>query len=197
MRGARRLALAALALAGCPQTRLTSDVNAPGRVTLAPPAREDGTAALYVEPEDPGEHELYFAPGVVVGPVSGRHPAAHDAGVELGVYLRLAYQRRARSHRSREVPWPLQGWALNLGWAPLQTGAEVDNGPAYVELERVWFVLSAGLGVAVYPDDGNAGVQLTLAARPYGLRLRYMAETGFEVLGAFQFELPSAYSWSR
>ena len=51
--------------------------------------------------------------------------------------------------------------------------------------------------VAVYPDDGNAGLQLTLALKPYGVRFRYMAETGFEVFGAFQLELPTAITWSR
>ena len=55
----------------------------------------------------------------------------------------------------------------------------------------------AGLGAAVYPDDGNAGVQATLAARPYGLRFRYMNQTGFEFLGAIQLELPRAFAWSR
>ena len=50
------VAVAVLAgLAGCPRTRITSDVNAPGKVTLAPPARENGAPELYVEPEDPGE----------------------------------------------------------------------------------------------------------------------------------------------
>ena len=30
-----------------------------------------------------------------------------------------------------------------------------------------------------------------------GVRFRYMAETGFEVFGAFQLELPTAITWSR
>lgn len=190
------LALAAAAT-GCTRTRFTSDVNAPGKVTLAPPPREDGSPGLYVEPDDPGEHEVYFAPGVVIGPASGRRPDASDAGIELGMYLRMAYNTHARSHRKDDVPLPIHGWALQAGWSPLQTGADVDIGPVFVELEKVFFVTAIGFGVAVYPDDGNAGLQLTLAARPYGLRFRYMAETGFELIGAFQLELPSAYSWSR
>lgn len=193
----RALAVAVVALGGCTRMYYTSDVNAPGTVTLAPPARENGSPTLYVEPTDPGEHELYFAPGVVVGPVSGRHPDGVDAGVELGLFVRLAYRTTDRSHREHDLPWPMRGFSLNLGWSPLQTGSDVDLGPAFVELERNFFFLSAALGVAIYPDDGNAGVQATFAARPYGLRLRYMNETGFEVLGAIQLELPRAYAWSR
>jgi hypothetical protein len=193
----RALVVAALGLGACTHGYYTSDVNAPGNVTLAPPARENGAPELYVEPTDPGEHELYFAPGLTAGPVLGRHPDGNDAGVELGFYVHLAYKTSERSHRKDDLPYPVHGWSLNLGWSPLQTGADVDIGPTWVEVERNWYFLSAALGAAVYPDDGDAGVQLTLAARPYGLRLRYMNETGFELVGAFQVELPRAYAWSR
>ena len=37
----------------------------------------------------------------------------------------------------------------------------------------------------------------TAAWKPYGVRVRYMAETGFEIFGAFQLELPTAITWSR
>lgn len=192
----RALILAAVALSGCSGMYSTSDVNAPGDVTLAPPAREDGSEALYVEPTDPGEHELYVAPGVVVGPVAGRH-SDHDAGVELGLFVRLAYKTSKYSHRKDDMPWPMSGYSLSLGWSPLQTGDRTDLGPVFVELERNYVFLSAAVGAAMYPDDGNAGVQVTLAARPFGVRMRYMNETGFEILGALQLELPRAFSWSR
>lgn len=192
------LTLALAAITGCTRTRYVSDTNAPGIVTLAPPPREDGSAELYVEPTDPGEKELYVGPGLVFGPGAGRRPSpGDDPGTELGFFVRLAFSTHARSHRKEDVPWPENHWVLNLGWAPLQTGDDVDIGPAHVELERTFLLFSAGAGVAVYPDDGNAGGQVTLAAKPWGLRMRYMAQTGFEIWAAFQVELPSAWTWSR
>lgn len=190
--------LALATTAACTGPRYHPTVNAPGNVTLAPPARENGSPDLYVPPQDPGEHELYMAPGVVGGFGIGRRELAQDKmGAEVGVYLRMAYKTTARSHRRDDVPWPAPGWALNLGWAALQYGEHAETGPVYAEVERQWFLASVGLGVAVYPDDGNAGVQLTAAFKPYGVRLRYMAETGFEVFAAFQLELPRAITWSR
>lgn len=193
------IALAATAAAACTKTRYTSDVNAPGVVTLAPPPRENGDPALYVPPADPGERELYLGTGVVFGPGTGRRPmrGSDDTNVELGFFARIAFETLARSHRKDDLPWPEDNWVLNLGWAPLQTGADDDIGPAHVELERTFYLLSAGAGIAVYPDDGNAGPQVTLAAKPYGVRFRYMAQTGWEVWGAFQLELPAAFTWSR
>jgi hypothetical protein len=32
---------------------------------------------------------------------------------------------------------------------------------------------------------------------PYGFRMRYLADGGFEFMGAFRFELPTAINWSR
>jgi hypothetical protein len=196
---ARIVALAGtLAAVGCTGTRLHSTVNAPGKVVLAPPAYENGKPELYVEPTDPGEHEVYLGPGVVVGPATGRYPRTDgDAGVELGFYLRLAYKEVASSHRKDDVPWPAPGWALNVGWSPLQYTDDASFGPLFFEVERQWFLGSIGAGLAVYPQDGGAGAQVTAAWKPYGVRVRYVAETGWEVMGAFQVELPSAVTWSR
>ncbi|MEZ4403064.1 MAG: hypothetical protein R3B06_23780 [Kofleriaceae bacterium] len=199
----RRVVAALVALgattSACTGLRYTAPTNAPGVVVLAPPAREDGSPDLYVEPTDPGEHELYFGPGLVGGPALGRHATSDGStGAELGVYLRVAYQTRRHSHRRDDVPMPaVGGYVLNVGWSPLQYNREAELGPVWAELERAWFVASVAVGVAVYPDDGNAGIQATVAAKPYGVRVRYLAETGFEVMGAFQVELPTAFSWSR
>ena len=198
-------ALAAVALlAACPGLRHTSDANAPGIVHLeAPPPHENGSDDLYLEPEDPGEHEVYIGPGVVLGPATGRTYDANDTEFETSIQVRLAYTQLEKSHRSKDVPFPQKGWALTLGWSPLQTDHAPDDrveahlGPVYAEVERYWFIFSAGLGVAAYPQDFDAGPQLTLNAAFYGIRMRYLADGDFEVMGAFRFELPTAVNWSR
>jgi hypothetical protein len=202
-----RLALGALAvvlLGACPGLRHKSDTNAPGIVHLeAPPPRENGSEALYVEPEDPGEHEVYIGPGVVLGPASGRTYDDQHTEFETAIQLRLAYTPRDKSHRSRDVPFPQKGWALTLGWSPLQTdhdpagNIDVRMGPVYAEVERYWFVFSAGLGVAAYTQDFDVGPQVTLNAAIYGLRMRYLADGDFELMAAFRVELPTAINWSR
>ena len=190
--------LIAVVATGCDGLRYRSTTNAPGKITLAAPPRENGSPSLYVPAEDPGEHELYVGPGVVAGPGVGRVEVGEDdVAVEVGLYLRLAYAKKAKSHRRDDIPWPTTGWVLNLGWAPLQYAEHADIGPVHAELERAWFIGTIGLGPAIYPDDGNAGVQATAAWKPYGVRLRYMAETGFEVFAAIQVELPTAITWSR
>jgi len=192
-----------VAVTGCPGTRKTFDTNAPGIVHLeAPPPRENGDPTLYVAPEDPGEHELYVGPAVVLGPGSGRSGNGHDTEFEAGLQVRLAYAALTSSHRSKDVPFPKSGWAMTLGWSPIQTDHRGAAGSdlvadTYVEIERYWFIASAGLGIVTYPDDWDGGIQVTLNLRPYGFRMRYLADGGFEYMAAFRLELPTAFTWSR
>jgi hypothetical protein len=204
---AGRALLATLALAllgGCPGTRHRSDVNAPGIVHLeAPPPRENGDPQRFLEPEDPGEQEVYLGPAIILGPASGRSYDSNHTEFETSIQLRVAYRTLAKSHRSEDVPFPMKGWALTVGWSPLQTDhAPSDDvtfhtGPVYAEVERFWYIASAGLGLVSYPDNWDTGVQATLNFMPYGIRMRYLAEGGFEVMAAFRLELPTAINWSR
>jgi hypothetical protein len=163
------IAMTVVGLAGCPRARIHPTTNAPGNVVLAPPAFENGQAS-FIAASDPGEREIYIGPGIVGGPASGREPDDSDTGVELGAYVRLAYSEREFSHHQDEVPWPMPGWALSLGWSPLQYKHHYATGPVYAEVERQWLMFSVGLGVAAYPDTGATGGQLTVAAMPIGLR---------------------------
>lgn len=196
--------LAVVVLAGCPGLRHRADTNAPGIVHLeAPPPRENGDPERFIEAEDPGEHDLYIGPAVILGPASGRSYDSNQTEFETAVQLRLAYSRLAKSHRSEDVPFPHKGWAMTLGWSPLQTDHDpagelgFHTGPVYGEVERFWFIASAGLGVVSYPDNWDTGVQMTLNFMPYGLRMRYLAQGGFEIMAAFRLELPTAINWSR
>lgn len=198
------LTVAALFLGGCPGLRHRSDANAPGIVHLeAPPPRENGDAARYEVPEDPGEQEVYLGPAIILGPASGRDYDHTHTEFETSLQLRMAYVKLPRSHHSEDVPFPTKGWALTLGWSPLQTAHDpageigFHTGPVYAEVERYWFIASAGFGAVAYPDNWDAGVQLTLNFMPYGIRMRYLADGGFEVMGAFRLELPTAINWSR
>ena len=204
-------ALALLALAGCPTLRYRSTHNAPGIVHLeAPPPGENGDPDRYLEPEDPGEREVYVGTGVVLGPATGRERAGYDpVDFELAVQVRLAYSELETSHRARDVPFPRPGWAMTLGWVPVQAAyrtpapgggdRDLDHflGPLYGEVQRQWYPFTGGLGVAYYPDGRVLGVQGTITASIYGLRLRYLDDGELEVLGAFTLELPAAFNWSR
>jgi len=141
---------------------------------------------------------------VVLGPGTGRSSDANHTEFEADLQVRFAYQALAKSHRSKDVPFPRKaGWAMTLGWSPLQTDHGADGsldwnrGPLYLEVERFWMVFSAGLGAVTYADPWDGGVQLTLTAMPYGFRMRYLADGGFEFMGAFRIELPTAINWSR
>ena len=200
------IAIVALMMcAACPGTRYRSDINAPGIVHLeAPLPRENGDPALYLEPEDPGEHELYVGPAVVLGPGTGRTNDPDHAEFEADLQVRVAYQELETSHRAKDFPFPKKGgWAMTLGWAPIQTDHATDGslegktGPVYLEVERFWTVFSAGLGPVAYGGPWDGGVQLTLSAMPYGFRMRYLADGGFEFMAAFRLELPAAFNWSR
>lgn len=104
--------------------------------------------------------------------------------------------------------YPTSAWGASIGWAFLQQSEDATvMGPVYVEATRhVWF-LSAGAGVAVYPTPGelaggraagvDAGGQVTLGGWPYMLRMRYMQDSGFEIAGVIQLELPLSLTWSR
>jgi hypothetical protein len=203
----RRALLGAVALTilgGCPGTRIKSDLNAPGIVHLeAPPPRENGDPARYLEAEDPGEHQLYVGPGVILGPASGRTSDPQHAEFEASLQVRLAYEALATSHRSKEPPFLHKGWAMSLGFSPIQTdhdaGGDVEAhlGPIYAEIERYWWFLSIGAGAVAYTQDWDGGVQVTGNAGPYGFRVRYLADGGWEYMAAFRLELPAAINWSR
>lgn len=206
MKAARAL-VAALALTGCPGLRHHGVRNAPGNVELdLPLPGETGDPAAYQEPDDPGEHRMGIAPGFFVGPATGRRD--DRGGVELGLQLHLSFQDTASSSGRDAWGYPLDAWGASVGWAfgQSQSGQPTTTGPVYAEVTRhIWF-FSVGGGVAVYPTPGevsdgvggiDAGAQLTLGVWPYMLRMRYMQDTGFEIAGVLQIEVPLSVTHSR
>lgn len=210
-----RAALAIVVLfgvAGCPGLRRHSGVrNAPGNVDLdLPPVRETGNPTTYEAPADPGMHRMGIAPGFFIGPATGRLGSADgdDSALELGMQLHLSFEDSSKSAGRDAFGYPTNAWGVSVGWAFVQTyefGPDVI-GPVYVEATRHFWFASAGAGVAVYPTPGevvdgvggvDVGAQVTLAAWPYVLRMRYMQDTGFELAGVIQIELPTSLTWSR
>ncbi len=203
---------ALLGLTGCPGLKRHSVRNAPGNVDLdLAPVRETQDPAAHEPPADPGEHRMGIAPGFFIGPATGRlgSAAGDDTALEVGVQLHLSFQDTATSGGRDAFGYPTNAWGASMGWAFVQAYERLPSvmGPVYLEATRhVWW-LSAGAGLAVYPTagkvgDGRAGgvdvgPQVTIASWPYVLRMRWMQDTGFEIAGVIQIELPTSLTWSR
>ncbi len=205
-RAAIRGALAALllTLAGCPSLVQHSTRHAPGRVDLSqPPAREVGDPAAYDAPADPGENRVAILPGASWGMGGGR--TGGGAG-EVAVQLRFTFpEARDRSLGKDEFPAPWAAWGGTVGWAIAQLPLDriehpshrTVGGPIYAEVNRTWLYATIGLGAAVYPSNPEVGPQISATAAIYMVRARYLPQSGFEIFGGFQLELPTVWTWSR
>ena len=59
------------------------------------------------------------------------------------------------------------------------------------------FVAMFGAGAVVYPDTRDVGVQATVRGPLCHLRARYVQDTGFEVMFAFDLSIPFVFGWSK
>jgi hypothetical protein len=211
-----KAALAALVvLAGCNAggLRYHSTRNAPGNVVDLdqPMPGERGDPSAYVEPRDPGEHQLGVAPGAWFHFGAGRNPAPgiDDVNMEIGMQVQLAFGERDETGKKGALGFPLNSWGAALGWGFVQTNgdAPATMGPVSVEATRTWYLVQAAAGVAVYPTPGegegdqeggvDVGGQITLTAAVWSVRVRYVQDSGFEFFGGYQLMLPSSITWSR
>jgi hypothetical protein len=190
----------ALASTGCPSLVVRSPKNAPGHVELTPPPHEDGDPTAFVPATDPGERRSMILPGVSWGMGLGRKGQAG----ELAVQLRFTFGHDHDTSSGRDqFPFEKSGWGGTLGWGIAQfdmdstTDVPAATGPIYAEVEHHWFIAGVGGGVSVFPDDGEVGPQVSAWLWPYLFRARYLPRTGWEVMGGFQVELPTAWVWSR
>ena len=96
-------------------------------------------------------------------------------------------------------------WGVTLGTGIVQiatpsgfTENEVDaGGPLHAELYHRRFITMFGAGPVVYPDTRDVGFQATIRAPLSHLRLRYVQDTGFEVMFGFDLSIPLIFGWSR
>jgi len=198
-------------LAGCPGLKRHDIRNAHGVIDIdAPPSQlQRGDPAYHEPPADPGEHHLGIAPGFFVGPGTGRIDTAEsDASVEAGVQLHLSYGESDTSVGRDGFGYPWTAWGVSIGWGfQAHAGHGTIAAPVYLEATRHFYIASASAGIAVYPTAGKVagglaegvdlGGQVTLGFWPYMLRMRYMQDTGFELFGVVQLELPTSITWSR
>ncbi len=206
-----RYALLLILLAGCPGLKKHDVRNAPGLADIdTPPA---GHAAdnptFYEEPADPGMNHMGVAPGFYFGPGKGRLDTDEMEGTtEIGAQLHVSFGEREESGGRDTFGYPTKGWGASLGWGvQVHTDLPTIAAPVYLEGTAHWYAASLSAGLAVYPTAGkvaggraegvDVGGQVTLAGWPYMIRMRYMQDSGFELFGVLQIELPASITWSR
>jgi hypothetical protein len=213
----RRVAIMAV-LAGCgPGLKHHSSHNAPGNVDIdAPPARQTAEPDTYEVPVDPGENALGIAPGGSIQFGAGRL-TGDTMAMEFALQLHLSYSKRGSSRGRGAVGYGWDNWGATVGWAFVQntededpetySGSDTYMGPIYAEVTRQWYALAASAGVAIYPTPGSsangraegvdAGAQISLMCEPFGVRARFVQDSGFEIFAGYQFEIPYAVTWSQ
>jgi hypothetical protein len=207
-----RWLLLLVVLSGCPGLKRHNVRNANGHNDIdAPPVvAEHGDPAYHEAPADPGLHRLGIAPGFFVGPGKGRINTENsmDSAVEVGAQLHLSFGESKTSGGKSTFGYPWNAWGVSLGWGfQSHTSLPTIVSPVYLEATRHFYIASASAGIAVYPTAGkvaggraegvDVGAQVTFGFWPYMLRMRYMQDTGFELFGVVQLELPASITWSR
>lgn len=193
-------ALAGLALAGCYEYARVSMRNAPGVTDLSkPPERENGDPDKLEPATTPGAQTLTVIamPSLMLG--AGRRPIDNAPTVEPGLELRF------ERYTGREGQLlGARGFAATAGIGFVQAAGDqpVIAGPLFLEadyrtvLAKTWPV-ALGLGPVVYPSEFDAGGQLTVRLPLMAVRVRYLADSGFEFFGGFQVPIPFFFERSR
>jgi hypothetical protein len=192
-----RRALVLVALAACTDYAQLSLKNAPGNVDLGQPLpHENGDPARIEAPADPGSDNVaaIAAPYILGG--LGRYSSPSGSG-EVGLELRF--------ERASNALLQARNWSLTAGMAFVQWG---DNryaapGAFYGEFGYRFIAgdtlpIEIAGGPLLYVDDSSAGAQLTF--RMLGimmLRSRYVANTGYEVMGGIEIPIPFFFGWSK
>ncbi len=190
-----------IATSGCPSLAFHAHRSAPGHVDLAsPPHHEAGDPAAFERASDPGEYRAMILPGGYAGIGEGRRWSATELGVQLRFTFAEAYDD---SSKRDEFPFVYSAWGATVGWGVAQLDSSdtmphaTIGGPVYAEVNHTLSVGGIGAGVAVYPTRTEVGPQLSAWFGPYLFRMRYQPDSGWEVYGAFQLELPTVWTWSR
>ena len=191
-------ALVLILVAGCAQYARVASTNAPGKIDIAtPPPRETGAADLYVAPEEPGQRSFvgwvdpYFAGGLA------RHGKGYEFGLEVG------YEPGPDRKDAPFSPILSQTWGVATGMGFVQLhdadggGTDATIGPIYAEARYRRLFFTVGAGPLIYPDEKDAGAQLTFKAVILALRARYVQNTGWEATIGIDIPVFLVFAWSR
>lgn len=195
-------AIAAIAaLGGCTQYTRVHMKNAPGVTDISKPLeRENGDPDRFEPAVDPGAKTLtvFTNPTLMIG--AGREPLpAHEAAYEPGLELRFEHHtaegRALLAERALAV-------TAGIGFVQAVNGRPTIGGPLFTEINYrfpTWnnAPTDIGLGPVVYPANFDAGAQLTVRLFLISARVRYLADSGFEIWGGFQIPIPFFFGRSR
>ena len=188
------LLLFVVALSACDSYARIARTNAPGIVDISTPVvHENGTDDLYEAPayDQPGQ-DAYIV---------WLHPAFAGGYIRRhgGFELNLGVSIEKDSGGKGDFPLTNTAWGISAGAAILQSHDDVTDGggPLWLEVYRRKFIVMVGAGAVIYPDTRDAGAQITIHAPLTHVRFRYVQDSGFEAMLAWDFNFPFVFSWSR
>lgn len=203
----KALAILAAVLAGCTSYTRTSMHSAPGLADLDTPVpREIGAPDAYAEPTAPPSDTItvFAIPFFALG--SGRLDTG-TAASEVGLELRIERTLDKNGALLHESAFAL---TAGVGLAQFYDNRPTIFGATYAELNYRFMVtlpIDVGMGVAVYPGaslpatmehyGAEVGGQLTVRFPVLSVRVRYMADTGPEIMAGFSIPLPFFFGRSR
>jgi hypothetical protein len=198
MRAVVLLVVLLVACSACVDYAQVSRRNAPGNVELSqPPPHENGDPARYDPPSDPGSENvvLFVAPYLIGG--LGRDENAPSGVGEAGLEFRY---ERAGDSRMADSTWGIGAGAAFAQWG--EHTRTVAPGAFYGEFSYRFvtsdFVpIDLAAGPLYYVDNSSFGGQFTARFFCFMLRSRYVANTGFELLGGAEIPIPFFFGWSK
>jgi hypothetical protein len=193
------LLICLVAAPACDSYARIARTNAPGVVDISTPiARENGSDELYETPayDQPGS-DAYV---VWLHPAFGGGLVRSGAGFELGVGVSIEKDSNGKG----SFPLTNTAWGASLAMGIVQfrnpSGSSMtttESGPLSLEAYYRKFVVMFAAGAVVYPDTRDAGAQVTIHAPISHVRFRYVQNSGFEVMLAYDFNFPLVFGWSR
>jgi len=195
-------------LAGCTQYAHRSMHNAPPIVNLdEPPRNESGDPAAFTQGTQPGTETLavFVMPNLMMG--TSRFDNGRFA-VEPGVSFRFEHVVDDGARYLEDTAFAL---TLGTGLVQFTETRPTIFGATFVEVNFRFlikvFPVDVGMGAAVYPGASAPAVgeelspaiggQFSLRMPGFLARVRYMTETGFEMMAGYEIPIPFFFRRSR
>jgi hypothetical protein len=194
---ASALVIALVLAAGCTQYAQVARRNAPGTIDIsAPIERENGADDVYVQPEQPSSDAVV----VWLHPSFGGGLLRRDTGFEFGFGVSI----EATSDQKGSLPIANRAWGVSAGVGLMQLYERDDHStdaqfpfPLSLEAYHRRLIVMFAAGAVFYPDTRDVGAQITLHAPLTHVRFRYVQDSGFEAMLAWDLNFPVVFGWSR